>query len=177
MVSDKTLVSGTLAGDRSAFAELYDRRAPLIRAICFEITRDFDTAADLTQEVFLRAYEGLSSLRDPDRFVAWLAGIARTVCRDWQRGYLREQRRFVSLSTEPCDPRPGKVDERLTHLEEALERLPRRERLSVRAFYLQGHSVEEARAVLGLSRASLYRVLARARQHLRRLMSGLEVRS
>ncbi|MCK4343123.1 MAG: sigma-70 family RNA polymerase sigma factor, partial [Phycisphaerae bacterium] len=75
--SDATLVQGVLSGDRDAFAELYDRWAGLIRATCFDTTRDLDTAEDLAQEVFLRALQKLGNLRDPRRFVAWLMGIAR----------------------------------------------------------------------------------------------------
>jgi len=57
--TDGTLVNGVLNGDRAAFAELYDRRARLIRAICFDVTHDLDAAAELTQEVFCRAHARL----------------------------------------------------------------------------------------------------------------------
>lgn len=73
--SDGTLVQGALNGDRAAFAELYDRRARLIRAICFDSTHDLDTAAGLTQEVFPRALQKLRKLRNPQRFAPWLGGI------------------------------------------------------------------------------------------------------
>ena len=45
--SNGTLVRGVLDGDRAAFAELYDRRAPLIRAICFDGTHDLEAAAEI----------------------------------------------------------------------------------------------------------------------------------
>jgi len=70
--TDGTLVLGVLRGDRSAFAELYHRRAKLIRAICFDATRDLQIASDLTQEVFLRAFQKLGDLCDPQRFAPWL---------------------------------------------------------------------------------------------------------
>ncbi len=38
--SDATLVRGSLDGDRAAFAQLYDRRARLVRAVCYDTTRD-----------------------------------------------------------------------------------------------------------------------------------------
>ena len=69
--SDGTLILGVRNGDRSAFAELYDRRARLIRALCYDATRDLHVAADLTQEVFLRAYQNLGKLHDPDRFAGF----------------------------------------------------------------------------------------------------------
>lgn len=83
---DGTLVLGVCKGDRAAFAELYDRRARLVRAVCYDETRDSSAAADLTQEVFLRAYKNLNHLHEPDRFAAWLVGVARQDCREWWRG-------------------------------------------------------------------------------------------
>src|SRR5262245_45439684 len=96
--SDGTLVLGVRNGDRAAFAELYDRRARLIRAICFDSTREFHAAADLTQEVFLRAYRNLGCLRDPQRFGPWLVGIARQVCREWRRQRKRESARLAGFA-------------------------------------------------------------------------------
>lgn len=174
-VSDATLVSGTLDGDRSAFAELYDRRARLIRAICYDVTRDSHAAADLTQEVFLRAYTGLGQLRDRKRFSAWLVGIARQVGREWRRK--RGRRPQLALDPDLCEDRADEgPDERLRTLRAAITNLPERERLALHAFYLQELDAEQARAVLGLSRSGLYRVLSRARRRLRNIFSGMEVR-
>lgn len=174
-VHDATLVLGVLGGDRAAFAELYDRRARLIRAICFDSTGDLHTAADLTQEVFLRAYRSLGELRDPHRFAAWLLGIARQVCREWRRGRLRERRGLERLAarSEPLRPddRPDPPEEPILLLRRAVASLPERERLALHAFYLQEQDVEQARTVLGLSRSGFYRVLSSARMRLKRVMS------
>lgn len=176
MVTDATLVLGTLQGDREAFAELYDRRARLIRAICYDVTRDFDSASDLTQEVFFRAYRKLNELRDPNRFGAWLTGIARQVCREWRRGRGREQKALAAAADrlEPAQPN-NPLDERISLLRDAMASLPEKERLALHAFYLQGRDVEQARMVLGLSRSGLYRVLSSARRRLKGALSKLEV--
>jgi RNA polymerase sigma-70 factor, ECF subfamily len=174
--TDQTLVLGVLNGDRAALAELYDRRARLIRAICFDATHDLEAAADLTQEVFLRAIQKLGGLRDPQRFTAWLVGIARHVCREWRKQRISDRRRHVALSeTAAAAAGDAGPDERIAFLRSALGALPEDERLSLQAFYLQGLSAEEARSVLGLSRATLYRVLSRARQRLRAILSRQEV--
>lgn len=194
-VSDGTLVLGVRNGDHSAFAELYDRRARLIRAICLDETRDLDAAADLTQETFLRAYRNLADLRDPQRFAAWLTGIARQVCREYRRGRFRERRRieqYAALMTAdppgaaPPDLEPA--DDRLLRLRAAVGGwttpaaagspaglLTEQQRLALHAFYLQGRNAEEARSVLGLSRSSFYRVLASACERLRALLTRQEV--
>lgn len=175
--TDGTLVRGVLSGDRGAFAELYDRRARLIRAICYDVTHDLDAAGELTQEVFVRAYEKLRGLRDPQRFARWLVGIARQVCREWRRSRWRDR----SRTSAPADdalaaPSADPPDDRLTYLRDALGQLPERQRLSLQAFYLSGLDAEQARTVLGLSRASLYRVLSAAREQLRSILCRMEVR-
>ncbi len=174
--TDGTLVFGVLSGDREAFAELYDRRARLIRAICFRATGNLDAAADLTQEVFYRAYVKLRTLRDPQKFVPWLIGIAKQACREWQRGRFREMRRMKPLlEVEPPSFEDDQPDDRIDLLRDAVATLPERERLSVQAFYLSGLDADEARTVLGLSKATFYRVLAGARTRLKRMLSGQEV--
>ena len=176
--TDGALASIALRGDRSAFAELYDRRARLIRAICFNTTNELHSAADLTQEVFLRAYSKLDSLREPESFAAWLTGIARQVCHEWRRGRLRDRRmaRPLPKDVEPA-ARRHEADPRLENLREALTKLPERERLSLQAFYLQGLDAEQARSVLGLSKSTFYRVLAEARERLAAIYRREEVGS
>jgi RNA polymerase sigma-70 factor, ECF subfamily len=58
---------------------LYDRYAAIVRAIVAGVSGDWYVADDVVQECFLRAYRKLATLRDPRRFEAWLAGIARQV--------------------------------------------------------------------------------------------------
>lgn len=172
MEKDATLVSRALRGDRAAFAELYDRWARLIRAISFDVTRDFDEAADITQEVFLRAYRKLGGLRNPDRFATWLAGIARQVGREFLRDRMRARKPLIDQADAEVLP-----DERIPALREAMASLPERERLALHAFYLQGLDVERARKVLGLSRSGMYRVLSCARERLRCAMNKQEISS
>lgn len=185
--SDGTLVIGTLNGDRAAFAELYDRRARLIRAICHDQTRDWDAACDLTQEVFLRAYRDLRSLRDPQKFGVWLTGIARQVCREWRRRRMRDRQRVERLAehqrTLHIDGVTGRDPAHAEELAAVASRdgpvydvLSERQRLAVHAYYLNGCNVEEARTLLGLSRATFFRVLSSACAMLRAVLSGDEVR-
>jgi RNA polymerase sigma-70 factor (ECF subfamily) len=173
--TDATLVADVLSGDRAAFAELYHRRSRLIRAICFDTTHDLDTAADLTQEVFLRAYTKLRELRDPQCFSSWLVGISRHVCREWRR--LRRLRRPTPLDGADAlqAPIPDPQDERLRLLRDALPKLPERQRLCIQAFYLEDLDAEQARSVLGLTKTTFYRELAEGRRRLAGLLRQQEV--
>jgi RNA polymerase sigma-70 factor, ECF subfamily len=188
--SDGTLVLGVRNGDRSAFAELYDRRARLIRAVCYDETRHLQTAADLTQEVFLRAYKNLGHLHDPDCFAAWLVGMARQVCREWRRKQRREQRGLAGMVGRQSPTRQWKdpPEQRLIelrdqiaglmkHEQKSVPSLTDKERLALHVYYLQERNTEEARAILGLSRSGFYRVLSSAVQRLRQILHKQEVRS
>ena len=171
---DAALVTAVLAGDAAAFAELHDRYARLVRAICFDATGDLTQAQDLAQEVFLRAYRRLGALRYRMKFARWLVGIARRVGKEWRRARSRDRHRYVGLNppddaaTEPADTMPFEA------LRGALQSLPARERLALHIFYLQGQPADVAGVVLGLSRSGLYRLLERARRRLGQRMQAYD---
>lgn len=171
---DADPVRAVLGGNRAAYAELYDRYAPLIRAICYDATRNLPHAQDLSQEVFLKAYCNLGTLRDPDRFAAWLVGIARNECRNWLRRRSRDRHEYVDRVPDVADGGSSDGDERTVASIEAMRLLPERERLALNAFYLQGESADAIRAVLGLSSSGVYRLINRARQRLAELLDAAQ---
>jgi RNA polymerase sigma-70 factor (ECF subfamily) len=73
------------AGDHATFDRLFDTYAPRVIGYLFRLTGSRGEAEDLTQETFLAAYVGRSSLRGDSQPLAWLLGIARRRCRDRQR--------------------------------------------------------------------------------------------
>lgn len=168
--NDKMLVRAVLAGDKAAYESLYDRYAPLIRAVCYDTTGNLADAQDLAQDVFMRAYEKLDQLRDPDRFGKWLVGIARRRCHEWLRRNLRLKDNLVELSGAQIAIPDPPDDDRIELLRKMIARLPEKERLALHTFYLQGKSADNARRIMDLSRSGYYRVLERARKRLKQLM-------
>ena len=166
--SDRELVNEVLKGGQSSFEALYDRYAPLIRAICRDATGNLSDAQDLTQEALLRSYQKLQDLRNPDYFGGWLVGIARRVCKEWRRRQANNPHRYVGPQVDELAQSiaTGNGNETLDHLGRAITQLPEKERMAVHVFYLQQHPVEQARTLLGLSRSGFYRVLERARKRL-----------
>jgi len=169
--SDSELVQAAADGDKHAYGLLYDRYAPLVRAVCYDQTGHLADAQDLAQDVFVRAYQRLGALRKPDRFGQWLVGIARLRCREWQRQKRREQsKRQAEVRTASAGP-DHKNNGSLERLRHCVTQLPRKERLALHAFYLLDQSAEDARRTVGLSRSGFYRVLERGRKRLERLMA------
>jgi len=139
--SDADLVAWVLAGDRDAFGCLYDRYARLVRAVVYRVGNHAPVVNDLTQECFLRAYRNLARLRQPDRFGAWVVGIARAVAREHRRSSRRDRHQFVgeeSLGVWSDPDTPGAV-QTADEIELVLRRvaeLPERERMAIHAFFL-----------------------------------------
>ena len=139
-----------LSGDDSAFDVLVEK----YQEKSFTPSRgrkvgDFHYAEEITQDTFLRAYQKLSTLKDPSRFSNWLYKIATNCCRNW----LREQKRknqSQSLEVTPMaevarsnydryvsEQREAEATEhRFEIVEKLLEKLPEGERTVVVLHYL-----------------------------------------
>lgn len=169
--SDEELVRVALAGDRTAYGVLYDRFAPLVRAVCHDHTHNLADAQDLAQDVFLRAYQKLGDLHKPESFGAWIIGIARRRCSEWRRQKLREQRRHAVCRADPQTVGDSDRPEEDRQLLRLVSMLGEDERLALHTFYLQDKSAEEARRIMGLSRSGFYKLLDRARTKLQRQLA------
>lgn len=83
--TDATLIHRTLDGDDNAFAELVKKYQKQVHALIWRKIGDFHVAEELTQDVFLKAYQGLATLKKPQSFVSWLYVIASNDCSTWLR--------------------------------------------------------------------------------------------
>jgi len=86
------LVEQAKAGNRSAFAQLADRfHEDIFRMVYYRIRSRAD-AEDITQDIFLKAFQKISSIKETARFRGWLFSITLNRIRDFQR-----KKRFRSL--------------------------------------------------------------------------------
>lgn len=89
IVSDLELVEKVKTGDRKAFSELVRRHQRSVLRLSLRFVKDMDTAEDVTQEAFIKAYEKLNSFEGRASFKSWLFQIAvntaRNKIREWKR--------------------------------------------------------------------------------------------
>src|SRR5438552_12235397 len=76
VVRERGLVRRAQAGELDAFEQLYRVHAGRVFALCLRMTADQQRARELTQDVFVRAWEGLASFRQDAAFGSWLHRIA-----------------------------------------------------------------------------------------------------
>jgi len=181
---DASDVAAALRGEDVAFARLYDRHAAIVLAVCRRSTPgslgDAAEADDALQETFIRAHRQLATLDAPHRFRSWLLGIARHVCSERRRASGRRRRHeetAMTMRTTEAEGRRRDADEvvasaeALDRLGAALDHLPEAERLAIHLYYLDSDPVRAANDELGLSRSGFYKLLGRARDHLRALLA------
>jgi RNA polymerase sigma-70 factor (ECF subfamily) len=93
--SDAVLVAGVLNGERDAFEMLVRRHQAFLFRRARWMGLDADTAADMVQDALVKAYQSLSTCREPDRFGFWVGKILRNQCLDFLKSAAR---RSVPLS-------------------------------------------------------------------------------
>jgi len=174
MADDAELVRRATAGDRHAAGEIFDRYAPLMRAVLLDATGSLAEANDLLQDVFLRALGGLPELRQPELLCGWLIGIARRQGVDFRRQMARQRNRFTPLVDEQAVATNDVSHDDVDRIRQAIRELPEQERLAIHMHYLCGEPVELARGVLKLSPSGFYKLLDRAREKLRFALLKLE---
>ncbi len=173
---DTELIQRTLAGDESAFGFLVDKYKGSVQALAYRKLGDFHIAEEITQDTFLKAYQKLSTLKDPSRFPGWLYVIAARCCISWLR-----QNRF---QTESLDSVEGEMntqswtkytDARLREeVHNALESLPESERTVLTLYYMAGMTSEEIGRFIGTSCGAIRDRLYRARMHLKEELTMIE---
>ena len=171
---DDELVRSTLAGEKKSFGCLYDRYASVVRAIAFEVTGNVADAQDLTQDVFLQAFEKLSTLRDTTRFGPWVIGIVRLAGKQWRRTRARDRHRLVGEAGRDLAEVSGSASRTEVDLHAAMIELDESERMALHLFYFDEKPAHQARLLMGLSLSGFYRVLERARERIKERLCANE---
>ena len=83
--NDAQLIQRVLDGDETAFSALVKKYQRSVHALAWRKIGDFHIAEDITQETFLKAYQRLSTLKEPQSFASWLYVITANHCKAWLR--------------------------------------------------------------------------------------------
>ena len=169
---DGHIIHKCLGGDTAAFGLLVDKYRASIYALAYTKLGNFHDAEDVTQEVFLKAYQKLRTLKRWDRFLSWLYAITSNLCKDFSRSRLNRP------DTEYVADQEREHLDRLSmdshheadvyqSLHETLAVLPEIHRQVLTLHYLGGMSHREIAQFLGTSPHAIAMRLNRARSKLK----------
>jgi RNA polymerase sigma-70 factor (ECF subfamily) len=144
-VDDRDVIERVLKGDVEAFNLLVRQWDKPIYNFILRIVGDRDEAMDLCQDSFMKAYRELNTLKDRDRFSAWLYRIAHNTC--FSRLRKDQGKTFVELGPETNSARMP-IESRLA-VEKALEYLPEDQREVVVLKVFHSLKFEEIAAIQG----------------------------
>ena len=176
---DARLIQCVLAGDDTAFAKLVKKYQRPVHSLAWRKIGDFHVAEEITQDTFLKAYQKLSTLKEPRDFSSWLYVIATRRCIAW----LRKKR----LWTQSLETTSNMLLEKATYsghvieenervaaesqrevVKKLLEQLQESERTVMTLHYFGEMTCEEISKFLGVSVGAIKSRLSRARHRLKK---------
>jgi RNA polymerase sigma factor (sigma-70 family) len=178
MAGDADLVGAASAGDRMAFAGIYDRYADRLYDFCVGMVGDRDAAADCVQEAFCMAAIDLPTLRDPAKLRPWLYSIARHQA----LRALRARKRETTSDELPDQPTTDAGPDVLAARNELAELVAKaegglsdRDREVLNLAYRHGLTGSELAQALGVSNDSAKKMAQRLRDTVEKSLGALLV--
>jgi RNA polymerase sigma-70 factor (ECF subfamily) len=174
------------AGDLQAFEQLFDQYQRGIYNVIYQMVRSEADAADLTQDVFVRAWKALPRLDAPEAFTSWIYRIATNLSRNWIRDNTRVRKESLDQpigddddggTREIPDTRGNPAELVQTQavqdvVRSAISGLSDDHRAVVTLHHLEGMPVEEIAKVMHCSVGTVKSRLSRARDALKRKLAG-----
>lgn len=158
-------------GDIGAFERLVTATQGQLWRYLVHLLGDAALAEDVRQEVYIRVYSKVSSLRDPERFLPWLMAMAQNAAYDAIRARRRRQMKWlqvadtIPMTTSPDPHIEFEVADALSHLEPEL-----REALVM--VTIVGMSYAEVAVAVGVPEGTVKSRVFRARQQMVLLLKG-----
>jgi RNA polymerase sigma-70 factor (ECF subfamily) len=168
------LVQKAVAGDIEAFGELYGVYIDRIYRFVFYQVNNRTVAEDLTEEVFLKAWNGIGRYRwQGQPFTAWLYRIARNHVIDYFRTSRQHDILEEALPADSGNPE-DEAEDRLTQkvLAEAISCLPEQQQQVVIMKFIEGLDNREIEELMGKSQGAIRILQMRALAGLRRTLNG-----
>jgi len=184
--TDAELIAAVLAGDPASFEPLVIRYQPRVFATARRYARRESEVEDITQEVFLKAFQKLHSFRGDAPFEHWLMRLAVRTCYDFLRAHRRNRElSFSEIGSDEIDwldrfaAEPSDASEResaaRTLVSRILDQLSPSSRVVITMLELEDRSLKEIAALTGWSvpaiKVRAFRARAEMRKCLKRLAS------
>jgi RNA polymerase sigma-70 factor (ECF subfamily) len=172
------LVLRAQGGDQLAFEVLYERYNDRICRYLSRMVGNDGIGCELTQEVFLKAWEALLSLRDPSRFASWLYRIATNRAYNYQQHakllHMIPWEEYAMREETPSIAGPEEQVEEAELLKLALARVSTTYRPCLILYVIEEYSQRQIAELLQMKESSIGRYVSRGKEELRQIYRRLE---
>jgi RNA polymerase sigma-70 factor (family 1) len=184
---DEQIITGLREGDSSSFRDLYDSYKDKVYNIAVSYTKNPQDAEELTQDVFVEIFRSIDTFKGDSNFSTWIYRITVNKSLDFIR-YSKRKKRFGFISNlfhpetgEQVVERPDFIHpgieaenkELSQYLFKALEKLPETQKTAFILSKIEGLSNPEISGILKISVSSVESLQFRAKQNLRKYLSGM----
>ena len=182
--TEAELIKAVLAGDAASFEPLVAKYSPRVFATARRYARRESEIEDISQEVWLKAFDKLKSFRGEAPFEHWLMRMTVRTCYDFLRGHQRNRISSFSEISEPeddwlerfvADPgnAPENADAARLLIGRVMDKLSPDARLVIQLLEIEDRSVKEIAEITGWS-VPLVKVRAfRARGEMRKILARI----
>ncbi len=172
--TDGRLIKAVLSGDDEAFAELIRRHKRKIFSIVAKFARDDDELDDVSQEIFVKIYQGLNKYRGDAPFEHWMSKLAVNACYDLLRKRQRETDNVpleaVEFSLSSPETQDGRSRDAWDILRNAMTGLCPEDKMVITLLNLEEKSVREISDLTGWSESKVKVRAFRARKELKKIL-------
>ena len=176
--ADGALVARARRGELGAYAALYRAHVGRVYALCLRLAGDGERARELTQDVFVRAWERLGSYAGASAFGTWLHRLAVNVVLERERAEGRRARRVRfegdardDLAVDGSEPAPAMSHEERIDFERAVAALPPGLRTVYVLHDVEGYTHGEIARFAGVAEGTTRAQLHQARRKLMEMLS------
>lgn len=180
MEKEEGFLNRIAEGEKEIFGELVLRHQDFIFSVVSKYVRIEEEARDLTQDVFLKAYENIGKFRGESKISSWLYRIAYNLSMNWsERRSGRETQLDDELAETLAEP-PSLAEEifereaQLARITGLLAELPEKYRAVISLYYFEDKSYQEIAETLGLPMNTVKIRLLRAKDRLREKLGAEE---
>lgn len=189
-LEDHELAAQACEGRERAYRELLERYERPVFSLVFRMVRDRNTAEDLAQEAFVRAFQAIGSYNPSYKFSSWLFKIANNLTIDHLRkrkldtvsihgsphadSAEAEERTRITLESPGEDPQAFTENRELgSQIEEAIAQLRPEYRTAVLLRHVEGYGYEEVAEIMDVPLGTAKTYIHRGRLQLKDLLAGV----
>jgi RNA polymerase sigma-70 factor, ECF subfamily len=178
--SDTELINKAKSGDVNAFEELVYRYDRLVLSLAVKYVRDNDTAKDIYQEVFIKAFKGIKNFKFQSEFSTWLFRITTNVC--LTHNYKIKKQQYMAVSIDDAEESGKNIQnnygenspetytdsiELTSSISNALEYLSPQQKMIFVLKHYEGYKLREISVMMDLKEGTVKKYLFEAVRKLR----------